>query len=244
MAIGRVTKRSVEAISPPGEGRREYLWDDILKGFGVMVTPAAARSYLVQYRMGGRGTPTRRYTIGRHGSPYTADKARDRAIDILELVRRGVDPVEAAKEALAASAIRRDDDSRLNFAVYADSFLERHAARRRLRSHDDIKAVLRRDLTPRLGKRSIRSLTKGIIQECLDEIGTRSPSAANKAHKWLRKMLAFAIERGDLEQSPMKAMPRPYAETVRRRALSDAELALVWTAASQLGHFQFMRDPS
>jgi hypothetical protein len=40
MATGRITKREVEGIARPAEGRREYLWDDTLKGFGCMVTPA------------------------------------------------------------------------------------------------------------------------------------------------------------------------------------------------------------
>lgn len=234
MATGRITKRTVEAIPVPREGRREYLWDDLLKGFGCMVTPAASRTYLVQYRIGGRGAPTRRFTIGHHGSPYTTEQARDRAADVLDMVRRRVDPVDASKAAVLASSKRRDDDARLNFAVYADMFLERHVARRGLRSHSDIEAVLRRDLTPRLGKLSIRSITKSKIQSCLDEIGDRSPSAANKAHKWLRKLLAFAIERGDIEESPMKAMPRPFAEVVRRRALDDDDLARVWLASTEL----------
>jgi hypothetical protein len=80
MAVGRLTKRSVEAVPLPVAPARSYLWDDQLKGFGVMVTGAGARTYLVQYQMGGRQAATERYTIGKHGSPWTAEKARDEAI--------------------------------------------------------------------------------------------------------------------------------------------------------------------
>jgi hypothetical protein len=92
MATGKVTKRAVEAVPVPAQGKREHLWDDTLKGFGVMVTDRGARSYLVQYRVGGRGSPTRRVTIGKHGSPWTAERARARAAELLEQVRRKVDP--------------------------------------------------------------------------------------------------------------------------------------------------------
>jgi hypothetical protein len=103
MSTGRVTKRAVEALAVPAQGKREHLWDDTLKGFGVMVTDRGARSYLVQYRIGGRGSPTRRVTIGKHGSPWTAERARDRAVELLEQVRRKVDP-------FAPEAVLDDDN--------------------------------------------------------------------------------------------------------------------------------------
>lgn len=49
MATGKITKRAVEAIPLPSAGKRAYLWDETLKGFGVMVTDRGARSYLIQY---------------------------------------------------------------------------------------------------------------------------------------------------------------------------------------------------
>ena len=60
-----ITKRAVDAAMP--SGKDAFLWDDKLKGFGLKVTPAGVKVYLCQYRTGGRGTPTKRVTIGRHG---------------------------------------------------------------------------------------------------------------------------------------------------------------------------------
>ena len=45
-----------------------YLWDDELAGFGLRVTPAGRKVYLVQYQLGGRKGRTRRVTIGQHGN--------------------------------------------------------------------------------------------------------------------------------------------------------------------------------
>jgi hypothetical protein len=46
--------------------RDGFVWDAGLVGFGLKITPAGSRIYIVQYRHGSR---IQRYTIGKHGSP-------------------------------------------------------------------------------------------------------------------------------------------------------------------------------
>ena len=96
----KLTKRGVDAVAPAS--RDVLVWDTELKGFGLKVTPAGAKVYLIQYRMGGRGTPVRRYTIGRHGSPLTPDSARAEAGRLLGQVRNRIDPAKEKKRAAAA----------------------------------------------------------------------------------------------------------------------------------------------
>ena len=109
MATGKITKRSVDAVPVPlpGSGRREYLWDEEVKGFGLMVTDKGHRSYIAQYRIGGRSGQTRRVTIGKHGSPWTPDSARKRALELLEQVRRRIDPFDAERAHLLADRERQ-----------------------------------------------------------------------------------------------------------------------------------------
>lgn len=57
MPVGKITLESVKSIPVPSRGKREHLWDDEVKGFGLMVTDKGARSYILQYRVGGRATP-------------------------------------------------------------------------------------------------------------------------------------------------------------------------------------------
>lgn len=235
MATSRITKRSVEAVPVPRDGSRAYLWDDTLKGFGLMVTPAGSRSYLIQYRIGGRGTPTRRYTIGRHGSPWTAEKARDRAAELLQMVRQKIDPLEADRQRIAAAVESKETDERLAFDTYSESFIKRHAEARKLRTVNDIRAVFRRDLIPWFKSKPISSITRANAQVCIDAVGERGGAAANKAHKWLRKLFVFAVNRGDLAASPMQGMPAPHKECSRQRVLRGKELVFVWGAADDLG---------
>lgn len=77
MATGRITKRTIDALL--ASKLAGFVWDEDLKGFGVKTTPNGSASYVVQYRMGGRESKTRRYTIGGHGSPWTPTTARDEA---------------------------------------------------------------------------------------------------------------------------------------------------------------------
>jgi hypothetical protein len=86
---GRITSPVVEALN--SGDRDQYIWDFELPGFGVKVTPAGSRVYLVQYRIGWRKGRTRRITIGRHGA-ITAEAARETAIRIKETISSGRDP--------------------------------------------------------------------------------------------------------------------------------------------------------
>jgi hypothetical protein len=84
----KITKRTVDAVNPSGAD--QFLWDSDLKGFGLKVTAAGNKVYILQYRKGGRGTPTKRVTIGRHGA-LTPEQARKEAARL----SAGPSPAEA-----------------------------------------------------------------------------------------------------------------------------------------------------
>ena len=93
--MASISKRSVDATKA---GQKDsYLWDNDLKGFGLKVTPAGRKVYLIQYRLGGRKGRTRRVTIGVHGV-LTADEARARAKQLLGDVAAGRDPAATLQE--------------------------------------------------------------------------------------------------------------------------------------------------
>ena len=233
-SVARLGKSSVEAAPVPPAGGRTVLWDAEVKGFGVRVAPSGARTYVLSYRMGGREAPKRTVTIGRHGSPWTTDQARRRALDLLALVRKGVDPVaerEQAREAAVGDAERRAARS---FDLLADRWMREHVRRSGLRSFKDIEGVVERDLKPAFAGRSVDDITRADVAEALERIGVRSEAAANKAHKWARAMFNWFIDKGVLASSPLDRMSRPYPEGSRVRTLSLLELVVVWTACDAL----------
>lgn len=244
MAKGRITKRSVDAIPPPPEGKRAYLWDDTLKGFGCMVTNQGARSYLIQYRIGGRGNPTRRVTIGRHGSPWTPDTARTRAAELLEQVRRKVDPFDAQRDALTANQALADEKraaeqalSKLAFNAVADAYIA--GAKKTLRRWREQEAVIDRDLRPTFADTPLPSISADDINERLTSISERSKSAALKAHVALRAIYAHAHAKHrklfPQSRSPFAEVERPASGSKRERHLDRREQRLMWEASKVMG---------
>lgn len=94
MATSKLTDGAVDALQPGAKDL--YVWDSALPRFGLRVTPAGARIYLVQYRAkGSPGEPpkTRRITIGQHGGDlWNVTKARAAARKLLAPVDLGRDP--------------------------------------------------------------------------------------------------------------------------------------------------------
>jgi hypothetical protein len=86
----RLTKRTVDAAEPTGQ--EYFLWDADLRGFGLRVLRSGRKSYVVQYRTGGRGGPTRRKALGLHGV-LTAEEARSEARKWLAERAKGNDPI-------------------------------------------------------------------------------------------------------------------------------------------------------
>ena len=86
--MAKLSKRTVEAAE--AQDKDWFIWDDDLSGFGLRNFPSGKRSYLVQYRSGGR---TRRYTIALHGA-WTPEMARREAKVLLGRVAQGENPAE------------------------------------------------------------------------------------------------------------------------------------------------------
>lgn len=72
-----------------------------MSGFGVRVYKSGRKSYLVQYRAGGR---TRRQSIGQHGV-LTADEARREARNLLGEVAWGGNPSEDRRRHFRAPTV-------------------------------------------------------------------------------------------------------------------------------------------
>jgi hypothetical protein len=76
----RLTKSAIDALpTPPSE---QVYWDESLPGFGVKVTPAGRKVFIVLYRTSGAGSRLRKYTIGPYGR-VTLHVARNEAQRVL-----------------------------------------------------------------------------------------------------------------------------------------------------------------
>jgi len=235
MPNGKVTKVAVdrlEASSAP-----LFLWDTELKGFGVKATPSGAKTYVFQYRIGGRGAPTRRATIGRHGA-LTPDQARTRAIRLAAKVADGIDPVQEQREADEAARATAEAQERERQRV-AEHTVDRVAARFLDRKREEtprsirfLESIVRAHIRPAIGDRSIRELTAIEIEGMLERIPAAQASVRRNIYTVTRMLLRWAERKGLIDDSPLARVDAPQGPSSRDRVLTDDELALVWSAAA------------
>lgn len=226
MAIGNITIRSVDALA--ADAQATFLWDSEVKGFGVKATSSGAKTYIYQYRLGGRGAKTKRFTIGRHGS-ITPDEARKRAKRLAAQVLDGIDPAESK---------RREASDRINLAfnAYAKQFLAREVALKSKGFHTLAEGLLRLHIIPVLRDKPLPTIKRGDITTLFDRLPADKPALRRNAFAVLRRLFNWAVGRGDLDETPLRGFAAPPVVAARDRVLSDSELSLAWKAAGTLGY--------
>ncbi len=109
-------EKVLKALPLPASGNK-ITYDSEVKGFGVRVTAAGAKAFVLNYRQDSR---ERRITIGSHPD-WTVKAARDHAKGLKRRVDMGEDPMGDRHADRAAPTI----DS------LADRFIDEHLAKRR-----------------------------------------------------------------------------------------------------------------
>jgi integrase len=171
----KLVKSRVESLAVPEVGQT-FAWDSELRGFGVRVTAAGARSYIAQGRVGGK---TRRVTIGPHGR-WTCDEARKQAREILRGMDLGVDPkVEAQRKQAEGTTLRQ-----VVTAYLSDRKLKPN-------SQADINKHLRTSFAA-WAERPAASITREDCLRRFRDLTARGPAQANQAFVILRALLNYA----------------------------------------------------
>ena len=221
-----ITKRTVDACE--ATDREQFYWDPDLKGFGLKVSPGGAKSYIIQYRMGGRGARTRRYTLGQHGSPWTPAAARAEAEQLLQQVKKGIDVLHAKRD--------RERQARdLAFKSYVTSFVDDYLKESWAASWADAKASLERHAVPILKDKPLPEISRHDIKAVLDRLKGKTATRRN-LYAVLRRLFRWAVSAGDIDRSPIEGMEAPALPEKRDRVLSDHEVREVMIAAEDLGY--------
>ena len=221
-----LTDRSLRSLINATTRRRD-VWDTLVSGFGVRLSPGGHCAFVVRYRIHGR---LRRFTIGPYPRVSLAD-ARQTARDTLRDAQGGVDIAREKIDARQAET----------FAELADEYIKHHAAKKRS-GREDIRILKGSPHRKRTGKRPhvplvarwgalrVKEITRRDVRELLDEIAARAPVMANRTLALVRKMFNFAIERDWLEANPCQMVKPPGREKQRDRVLSEDEIRRLWKA--------------
>ena len=220
MATGRVTAEVVNALQP---AERAYcLWDDKLAGFGVKVTPKGGKAYVLQYRMGGRGSKVRRYTIGTDAQ-FKPLQARAEAERQLIRVRQGVDIADEKKQ-------RQRVAVELAFNKFAPAFCDDTLKIAWPKSWQQAKAALNLHAIPALGDKPLPSITASDLRQLLAKLD-KHPATRRNVFAILSYMFNRAVDDGLLSVSPLAGIKAPPQVAERTRTLDDDELRWLWVAA-------------
>jgi integrase len=229
----KITKRVVDAAQ--NQSATYLVRDREVKGFVLVITPAGAKSYAVDYRAGsGRGAPKRRLTIGKHGSPWTPEAARIEAKRLLAEVAAGRDPAIA----------RQQDRDALTFGDLIDIYLAEGAGHKKSSTLKVDRGRVEHHLRPLLGKlrsdrigraeveRMRNAVAAGKTAEKIASAEQRRPGSIASGGKGtaaqcvalVSSIYAFAIGRGLCVDNPARGVKKAPVRKIER-FLSEAEIA-------------------
>lgn len=197
----KLTDGYVEGLKP--KASEVLVWDTTLPRFGVRVTPAGSKIYLVQYRAKGapgEASKTRRIPIGKHdGELWNVTKARAAA-------RRLLAPVDLNRDPYAEGQAERQAEAAAKAAAEAEEArAKREAEARELESY---RAVTARYID--LAAKTNRTWTE---TERLLRFGDTTGKAAKRRSGHKTKPTAVA--------GPMKAWGDRHISEIRRSDVAD-----------------------
>lgn len=204
----RITKTAIERL-----GSNEVIRDTDAKGFG-----ARSRAKIVTYFVEKKVRGKRQWvTIGRHGSPWTAETARKKASNLLIEMAGGGDPAERIRQ--EREALTLDEAQKL--------FMEQHGPKLKPLTRTQYDRLLKKIIVPRLGKRRLREIARADVALMHSEMAS-VPARANFALSVLSKLFSWAQ---DVGIDPREANPclrvTKFRLSKRERYLTREEYALL-----------------
>jgi integrase len=231
---GKITKRSVDDLAPKNTPE-VVLWDTEIRGFGLRARSSGAKTYILHYRPGGgRHAPLRKFTIGRHGSPWTPERARLEAKRLLGQVASGEDPAE-----------RKSADRRaMTVTELCDLYLAEGATHKKPSTLKADRGRIIHHIKPLLGDRRVEKLTRADIERMMIDVKTGraiarrnptqkrpagsvptgGPGTAAQCVALISTLMVFAVARKLRSDNPAAGIKKPPTRKMER-FLSEEEIA-------------------
>ncbi len=221
----KITKRAIDTLREEAKvaGKNVLMWDADVTGFGAIATKTGTCSYIIQYRLGGRASPSKRMTLGKHGI-LSPDEARKIARDKLGKVAHLVDVAQVRKD-------EKEKLTGLTFKKAVERFLSIHEKNTRYWAQKGTR--LTSTDTKALASKPIETITRAQIAAVFDLVQARSGAAARHLFADIRPVFAWSLDRGLIEVNPMVGMKAPSVSKSRDRVLGDAEVKAFWQAATE-----------
>ena len=244
--------RALKALKPAVKGEGTYdRMDSVVPGFGVRVSEAGRKTFILAARYAKGASYTRR-SLGLYGA-LSLEKARDKARTWLELIDKGIDPqaeeerLQAEEKRLQFEAQRKAENS---FQMVAEAYIAEavigpdpdHPKQRKAK---EIKKVIEKEFVALWGDRPVVDITSDDVEEAIKAVVARGAPGqarnllgiAKTLFDWAARQKADRQSRFELKASPcgdLKAKHLIGAKASTDRILSDAEVAAFWRNVDRL----------
>ena len=200
----RLTDISIRALRAPEKGVSVY-FDDLLTGFGVRVSQAGTKSFVLTH-----GPRRERETLGR-----------------VELVTLQEARAEARRR-LAEYTLGKKRPRAITWDAAKEEYLTERAPKLRSRTIADYTYELGRHF--KFGSTKLCELSPHDLQKKLDRI-RNTPAEQQHAFVVVRAFVRWAHRKHYLDINPMERMRAPHSYVPRDRILSKEELRKIWRSS-------------
>ena len=238
---GKLGLRDLQSIQPG-----QTIWDGSVSGFGARRQGGEAISYIVMYRT--KEGRQRIYTIGKHGSPWSPDTARQEARRVLGEVVKGADPV--ADKIAGRTAITVAELCRQYLAdVEAGRLLTRRKIAKKESTLISDRGRIARHIVPLLGRMPVKMVRRDDVERFMHDVAAGKTAirektkprglsivrggrgVAGRTVALLGAIFSYAVRQGIRSDNPAHGVVK-YAEGRRQRRLAIDEYRMLGMALS------------
>ena len=222
---------TIAKAETPAKGQRLVFDDhrDAPRGFGLRMTAAGGKAFIIRYTMDGR---QRLKTIG-DWPAWGLEQARTEARRLLQQIQSGSDPLEEKSRRRAEPTIK----------ALAAEWLDRHASG--LKSERAIRSLIEGDLVKALGPKKVSDIRRRHVIEVIEAKAETAPRQAGHLLIYSRKLLDYAVDRDFIPANPLaglkpasitvKGKRDPLRQVARGRILDQDEIRTFWNGAETCG---------
>lgn len=222
-----LTARFVETVKVE---TRTDIWDDMIKGLVLRVSPTGVKAWSVVYTRESDGS-RQRVTIGQFPA-VGLEKARAKALATLTDISNGGDPATKKKIRREAMTVRE----------LGAAFIEQYAKREK-RTWAEDQRILNVEVYPAIGDMKAMMTRRRDWLDVIDsKVDAGRAGQGRKVMSMIRKMLNWAVEKDLLEANPIAGVKAPGKPGRKDRFLKTAEIKSVWAALEHAALLDVTKD--